>query len=367
MQRITSQPEDSASMALQTLMILTTARRPLTANELCCALAIDLKELDDGFDEENIPHIDCVLSSCAGMVVCETRTRSTQPSGPDNVPGATPQSPQGPTDDSVVKLAHKSIRDYLSSTQSKWFPHAEPQMATICRTFLQELEQDNIQRETPFVNYALDHWGYHHVAKDQITPRKPTERPCDVGIARQESFPLALKQAGDRFGLQQLVTELEGEGPHGTGMAGFVLFWACRANNINVLEIFLSLNLELLKKPRQQARRIAKVDEDCGYSWCSAHGGNHDIFPGCSGPTSAVCTSTGKFRLINQIMVKAAAYDRQLMAEKLLSYGASFTERDPHGFTALGVAAWYGHHDMLSWILGQDSVDVEIMLDIQMR
>lgn len=364
MQRVISQPEDSASMAMQTLMILTTARRPLTANELCCALAIDLKDLDDGFDEDNIPNIDCVLSSCAGMVVCETRTQSTQQSRLDNVAQTTSQSSQGPTDDSVIKLAHKSIRDYLSSTQSKWFPHAEPQMATICRTFLQELKQDNIQRETPFVNYALNHWGYHHVAKDSVTPNKTTNTEIDVQIPRQNSFPLVVKQAGDHFGIRQLALELEDQGVT-------LLCWACEENNINVLEIFLSLNLESFTKPikRVEGARRGQVGEKCERLCCPDHGGAHlDIYPGCSDLAPAACTSAlRETRMIDVAMMRAITYDRQLIAEILLSHGAAFTRRDYDGFTALGLAAWKGHSNMLSWILGQNSMEVTMILAIQRR
>lgn len=359
MQRVIKQPKDLANIALQTLMILTTARRPLTANELCCALAIDLDELDDGFDEDNIPDIDCVLSSCAGMVVCETQTLPLRQSRSDNISGVTSPSTHDQTDDSLVKLAHKSIQDYLSFTQSKWFPHAEPQMAAICRTFLQELKQDKIQRETPFVNYASDHWGYHHVVKDWVTPNKATDTEIDVQIPRQSSFPLIVKQAGDHFGIRQLALELEDQG-------ATLVLWACQENNINVLEIFLSLSLERITKP---IKGVEGFPEKCERLCCPDHGGAHlDIYPGCSDLVAAACSSAlRETRLIDVAMTRAIANDRQLIAEMLLSHGAAFTRRDMDGFTALGLAAWKGHSNMLSWILAQNSVEVKMVLAIQRR
>lgn len=362
MQRVIKQSKDLANMALQTLMILTTARRPLTANELCCALAIDLDELDDGFDEDNIPDIDCVLSSCAGMVVCETQTLPIRQSRLDNISDNTSPSTPGQTGNSLVKLAHKSIQDYLSFTQSKWFPHAEPRMAAICRIFLQEWKQDKIQRETPFLNYASDHWGYHHVVKDSVTPNKATDTEIDVQIPRQNSFPLIVKQAGDHFGIRQLALELEDQGVT-------LLFWACEENNINVLEIFLSLIPESFTKPIPQVRRIGDVDKECESPWCPVHGGAHlDIYPGCGDLVPAACTSAlRETRMIDVAMLIAATCDRHLIAEILLSHGAAFTHRDMDGFTALGIAAWKGHSNMLSWILGQDSVEVNMILAVQTR
>lgn len=364
MQRVIKQSKDLANMALQTLMILTTARRPLTANELCCALAIDLDELDDGFDEDNIPDIDCVLSSCAGMVVCETQTLPIRQSRLDNISDNTSPSTPGQTGNSLVKLAHKSIQDYLSFTQSKWFPHAEPRMAAICRIFLQEWKQDKIQRETPFLNYASDHWGYHHVVKDSVTPNKATDTEIDVQIPRQNSFPLVVKQAGDHFGIRQLALELEDQG-------ATLLLWACEENNINVVEIFLSLSLERFTKPieRIEGPRRGQGDEKCERPWCPDHGGAHlDIYPGCSDLVADACTSAlRETRLIDMAMMIAIRNDRQLIAEILLSHGAAFTRREMDGFTALGLAAWKGHSNILSWILGQNSVEVTMILAIHRR
>jgi hypothetical protein len=365
MQRVIKQPEDLANMALQTLMILTTARRPLTANELCGALAIDLEDLEDGprFDEDNIPHIDDVLSSCAGIVVYETRTR--QP-GLDNTSGATSQSTQGPTDDSFIKLAHKSIQDYLSSTQYKWFPHAEPQMAAICRTFCQELEQDKIQRETPFVDYALNHWGIHHVANDSVAPKKAAGKGPDVGIPRQGSFPLALKEAGDHFGLRQLAIELESTGPF--GIASVLLLWACRQNNKNILEILLSLNFDSFTQSFNQVQQPVEVDKDCGCAWCPAHGGDRDIYPGCSGSALAACAAPAEeYMVMNEAMIMATTFDRQSMVQILVSHGASVAGRDRNGATVLGVAAREGLDDMLSWLLDLDSMEVGRVLDVVER
>lgn len=361
MQRVMSQPEETASTALQTLMILTTARRPLTANELCHALAIDLQELEDGFHDDNAPPIDYVLSSCAGMVIVETQTGPMGQSGLDNVLGSISQPAEEPTGDSLVKLAHKSIRDYLSSTQSQWFPHAESQMAAICRTFKQALEHDGIHPETPFLDYAVKHWGIHHIEIDSVISAKAPVKELDLRIQRQGSFPLAVKQAGDQFGLRQLALELQ-------ELQDVLVLWACQKNSTNIIEIFLSLNLDSFLEPLSKAQHPTEADKDCEHAWCPAHASRRDIYPGCSNPTMAVCAiATYQHRVIDEAFVMAAEFGRQSIAEILLSHGASIAGRVHDGWTALGVAALKGHSAMLSWLLGLDSMEVKRVLDVQGR
>lgn len=347
MQRVISQPEETASTATQTLMILTTARRALTVNELCNALAIDLEDLEGGFDKENAPQIAYVLSACAGMVVIETKTQPTQQTDLDNISASHSQSTKRPYGDSLVKLAHKSIRDYLLSTQSKWFGNAESQMAAVCRIFKQAFEKDEIHQQTPFLDYAKDHWGIHHLEADRVTSTKATEKEVPVQLPRRTSFPLAEKHAGDQFGLRQLALELH-------GLRDIVVLWACQQNSMNILEIFLSLNVDSFLEPLPKARTPTEADEDCGHIR--------------SDPALAVCSGiTCEPRVIDEALVTATEYDRQLIAEILLSHGASIAGRNRNGFTALGMAAWEGHSSILGWLLGLDTMKVEIFLAVQLR
>lgn len=199
MQRVTSQPEETATMALNKLMILTTARHPLSVDEVCHALAIDLEDLEDGFDEENIPPIDYVLSSCAGLVIVEAQTRPARQPSVDGATGTTLQGDERPSGSRLVQVAHKSIRDYLSSPQSDWFPHAEARVAAICRIYKEACERSEMKQGYHFLDYVLNNWGYHHVNSDPEVSEPPTERDIDVRLSRQSSFPLAVKQSSRQF------------------------------------------------------------------------------------------------------------------------------------------------------------------------
>lgn len=76
MEQINGQPEDMRDLGLKMLLILTSARRPLTANELCHALAVEPHSA--GFDQENIPELEIVLSACAGVVTYQPESQIVQ-------------------------------------------------------------------------------------------------------------------------------------------------------------------------------------------------------------------------------------------------------------------------------------------------
>lgn len=69
MKRVTSQDIEVRDLALKTFLILSLARRQLTADELCHALSVEPGPTATDFDEENIPGIDFVLSACGGPVI----------------------------------------------------------------------------------------------------------------------------------------------------------------------------------------------------------------------------------------------------------------------------------------------------------
>lgn len=350
-------------MALQALMILTISRRPLAVNELCHALAIDLEDLDSGFDAENIPPIDYVMSSCAGMVIVEAHTRPIQDSEPENGIGTASQSMGSLAEDSLVKLAHKSIRDYLSSTQSRWFPHAKAQMAAICRVFKQAFEKNDIDGELPFLNYAQDHWAIHHYEIDPVISTTTTEEDVAGQIVRQGSFPLAVKQAGEQFALRQLALELQ-------GMRDQLLLWACRENRINLVEILLAMSIDSFLEPfnKTQAQHAIETDKNCRHTWCSAHWASQDIYPSSSDRSPDICTrATEEPRIIEQALIMAFNFSRKKIMEILLANGASLAGRDHDGFTVLGIAARDGHSDMLGWLLGLESMHVSLLFAVQQR
>ncbi|KAH8194682.1 hypothetical protein TruAng_011151 [Truncatella angustata] len=64
MERIRNQPKDQEEIAIQTLMWIVHARRPLTTIELQHALSVEVGELE--FLEDNIPDLQDMVSACCG-------------------------------------------------------------------------------------------------------------------------------------------------------------------------------------------------------------------------------------------------------------------------------------------------------------
>ena len=69
MERIHSQNTSSQELAMQVLLWITFAVRSLTTSELQHALAIDIEDLV--LDGENIPSLETILSTCAGLVILD--------------------------------------------------------------------------------------------------------------------------------------------------------------------------------------------------------------------------------------------------------------------------------------------------------
>lgn len=71
MARINGQVQDQRELALQTLAWVTCAKRPLRPDELGHALGVEIGKSD--IDEDNLPDLQDVLSSCCGLVTITDR------------------------------------------------------------------------------------------------------------------------------------------------------------------------------------------------------------------------------------------------------------------------------------------------------
>lgn len=355
-------------MALKTLMILTTARRALTADELCHALAIDLENLDEDFDEENVPSIDCVLSSCAGLVVIEDKTRPPARQTGAGVATAPVQGVERPSGSRLIQLAHKSIRDYLSSPSSGWLSQPEAKMALICKKITEDYETSGTEQGHHFLGYVRSHGKFHPIKCATEETERSINPNIELQVARQESSPPAARQAGDQDGLWQLAPDLD-------GMREDMLLWACRESRSNVVERLLANNLDSYQKPLTFDRIAqAGVEQHCGCAWCYDSEGCPDIYPRSGNSSKSdkcsleVCTKKAlDNRILNGAVVAAATGGSIKIAETLLEHGASITSRDRLGYTALGAAASNGQSEMLGWLLGLDSMKFKLLLDVQPR
>lgn len=347
MRRINDQPKETSLMAMRTLLLLTYARRPLTVDELCHALAVEADEHEEQFDPDNVPEMEDVLPSCAGLVVVQSRHDSPESSTTtsletrpclilESLNGLSLSSDgnmPGYTDGAIVQLVHKSFQDYLSLTKSQWFPRAESIMATICRAYMSACEDIESTTDRHFLDYAKSRWGYHHLkaeADSKTTDMDPHSKSSDHG---NDSLPNDKKTLSVEFGIRQRSKELGGMRE--------LLFWACTEGRINLVEILLTTNLATYtqqigrhsEKHASQQANTRIIDYAFSYS----------------------VTKNGNQAVVECLLAHGASLQRRLQFPKEYSRG-SFT-----GCTALEHAVGAGLTDTLRFLLGHPSIDAMLV------
>ena len=133
-------------LGMEALMWISCSERPLKADELCHALAVEVGTTN--LNVGNVPSIRTLLSCTLGLVTVDEKA-------------------------SVVRLVHFTLQEYLATHPSMFVtPHS--MMAEICLTYLNfrsicELSTalDIIPSTTPFLRYASCCWGFH--AKKNVT------------------------------------------------------------------------------------------------------------------------------------------------------------------------------------------------------
>jgi len=147
-ERIKKQKGSESRLAMEALMWISHAERPLSANELRNALAIDLGSTD--FDADNMPSVAVVVGCCQGLIAVDREA-------------------------STVRLIHPTLQHYLSAHLDIYRrPHSA--MAEICLTYLNSEQVRAISagsspniRDTPFLKYCSAYWGVH--AKKELSAR----------------------------------------------------------------------------------------------------------------------------------------------------------------------------------------------------
>ncbi|CAG9956662.1 unnamed protein product [Clonostachys rosea f. rosea IK726] len=148
-QRINSQLEGFKNLAMKVLFWTTCAMRQLTTVELQHALATQLKQSE--FDYGDIPHVEDMVSVCAGMVMLD----------------------EGGL---IVRPAHYTTQIFLQATLESRYTAIESLLTGVCITYLSFTkfragpcetyeEFRHRLRCNPFYDYAAKNWG-HHAIKD---------------------------------------------------------------------------------------------------------------------------------------------------------------------------------------------------------
>ncbi|PPQ70904.1 hypothetical protein CVT26_014223 [Gymnopilus dilepis] len=145
LERIRSQAEADATVAVRALLWLTYALRPLRIAELQHAIAIAPGR--HGFNEDDTTPAELVVAFCFGLVAVD------QTSG-------------------VVRLAHYTIDDFIQNIKSEPFSRPQSFITTNCIAYLFAFnfhaqlfhtlsELQRYLRTGVFLNYAYQFWGRH--------------------------------------------------------------------------------------------------------------------------------------------------------------------------------------------------------------
>jgi len=139
-ERIKAQDGDRSRLGMAALMWISHAERPLRADELCNALAVQLGSTV--FDASNIPSMSTLVSCCQGLITVDKEA-------------------------STVRLIHFTLQEYLS-TPLDIFSRPHSAMAEICLTYLNSKQVQALWiapspdiQNAPFLEYCSVYWGIH--------------------------------------------------------------------------------------------------------------------------------------------------------------------------------------------------------------
>lgn len=142
MERIKTQDTDSWELAKNVLSWIIHAKRPLKIGELQHALAVEDGEPE--LDAENIPHVEDMISVCAGLVIVDEESE-------------------------IVRLVHYTTQEYFERAWTLWFPSAQIDITRTCITYLSLKtfeaglcsSTEDFQLSNIFYDYVARHWGHH--------------------------------------------------------------------------------------------------------------------------------------------------------------------------------------------------------------
>ena len=140
-ERIKAQDGDKSRLGIAALMWVSHAERPLQANELCHALAVEIGSVD--FNAGNVPSISTLVGCCQGLITVDKEA-------------------------STVRLVHLTLQEYLSAHHDILFSRPHSTMTEICLTYLNSRQVKALStaasldtKNTPFLEYCSVYWGVH--------------------------------------------------------------------------------------------------------------------------------------------------------------------------------------------------------------
>ena len=148
LERIKAQKKDRARLGMEAIMWIAYSLRPLSPDELCQALGVEIGSTD--LDNDNSPSIRTILNCGLGLVTVDSSS-------------------------SKVRLVHFTLQEHILANPTVFYnPHS--MIAEVCLTYLnfeciKELSPSlpSLPPTTPFLEYASRYWDRH--CQRETSPR----------------------------------------------------------------------------------------------------------------------------------------------------------------------------------------------------
>ena len=346
-ERIKAQDGDKSTLGMAALMWISHAERPLQANELCHALAVQLSSTD--FDAGNIPSMSTLVSCCQGLITVDKEA-------------------------STVRLVHFTLQEYLSS-HPDIFSRPHSAMAEICLTYLNSRQVKALPTarspdtwNAPFLEYCSAYWGAH--AKRELSE---CARLLALELLKENynniGTKLLLAQVkhmylGDYdifhsfsglhcasfFGIGEVVAtliEMEYYDINGEDFLGRTpLAWAAQNGHEGVVDTLLRRDGVNPEKPDKYGRTPLLCAAQNG------HGGVVKILLGREDVCPDKEDNYGQTPLIDAVRNGHEGVVDILLGRKEVNPD----KPDNYGQTPLSHAAWHGHEGLVKILLGREEV-----------
>jgi ankyrin repeat protein len=320
MKRIESQDANSKELAKQALSWIISAKKPLTTSELQHALAVEADEPQ--LDEENLCHVEDVVSACAGLVTVDEQS-------------------------DIIRLVHRTTQEYFERTHGYWSPDAHVEIARTCISYLlfAVFESGPCQTDDEFeerlelnqlYGYAAQNWGHHarQAPKSLISSHIMEFFDDDSKVEASVQALVASKRHPSHSNYSQEFPRSM-TGSHLAaffGLEGLIEDFTRRGTNLSLKDSYCRTPL----------------------SWAAKNG--HDAAIALLVAQEGVDINT-EDKSCETPLSLAAGYGHKTVAQLLLNQqGVDLESKDFMGRTPLSRAAMFGHTAVVEILLARDDI-----------
>ncbi|KEZ41303.1 hypothetical protein SAPIO_CDS7403 [Scedosporium apiospermum] len=306
---IESQSHDWKRLAMQAVLIIACARRPLAVEELTYALSLD--DDSDTIDVDNVPDINDVVTACSGLITVDVERR-------------------------VVRLMHKSTREYIDARKASLFPDADTIMAITCSRYLNLVAAST---DSPGATDAPLPFTHAKTAVPKLSSLA-TASPSDIMPSTASSI-----EAASNLGLIQMV--------RGLPDIKSKLIEACRHGNCGMVDLILRVhNYDLNSAPNYLGAPSTDKGPMPANDWKRSYRVDLKLYDNVEDVVLlTIATASGDIPMIELLLASGAELLKQLTNNGLdVDYGG------PHNYTPLMAAIAKGDIDATKVLLSRADI-----------